>query len=118
MVPKNKQPPDFFDHNPLDPVTAATGRQSDCEAVRSKRSVPEEQKIKVGGKKKKAGFYLNVDILYRFNRKFHELNLAGISIENKSALLETALTFALDDLDKHDDSRLLRQLLPAQNDRP
>jgi hypothetical protein len=61
--------------------------------------------------KRKAGFYLSVDILNRFNRKFHELKLVGVAIENKSALLELALSFALDDMDRSHESRLLSHLM-------
>jgi hypothetical protein len=46
--------------------------------------------------------------LDRFSRKFYELKLAGVAIENKSALLEVALSFALDDLDKGPKSRQLQ----------
>ena len=48
--------------------------------------------------------------LDRFTRKFHELKLAGVAIENKSALVEMALSFAMDDIDKGEHSRLLKRL--------
>jgi hypothetical protein len=51
-----------------------------------------------------------MEIIERFNRKFYELKLAGIAIDNKSTLLELALAFALDDLDKGAKSRVLRRL--------
>jgi hypothetical protein len=60
--------------------------------------------------KKKAGFYLSVDVLQRFTFKFHELKLAGVAIDNKSTLLELALSFALDDMDKGKNSRVLKKL--------
>jgi hypothetical protein len=60
--------------------------------------------------KKKAGFYLPETLLERFNRHFHQMKLAGIAVENKSALLETALLFALEDLDAGDGSRILKAL--------
>ncbi len=60
--------------------------------------------------KKKAGFYLSVDVLQRFTHKFHELKLAGVAIDNKSTLLELALSFALDDMDKGNNSRVLQKL--------
>ena len=60
--------------------------------------------------KKKAGFYLSVDILNRFTLKFHELKLAGGAIDNKSTLLEAALDFALDDVDKGAGSQILQRL--------
>jgi hypothetical protein len=40
------------------------------------------------------------------------LKLAGAAIENKSALLELALSFALDDLDKGAKSRVLQNIRP------
>jgi len=60
--------------------------------------------------KKKAGFYLSVDLLKRFTHKFHELKLAGIAIDNKSTLLEAALGYALDDMDKGRQSQVLKRL--------
>ena len=59
--------------------------------------------------KKKAGFYLSVTVLDRFERKFYELKLAGVPVGNKSALLEAALNFALDDLDRNPKSRVLNR---------
>ena len=86
--------PDFFEDNALDPVAAATRQRS--------KPIPPA--------KKKAGFYLSKELLERFNRQFHQMKLAGLPIENKSALLEMALEFALGDLEKGDDSRLLTRL--------
>jgi hypothetical protein len=85
--------PDFFEDPGLDPVRSATRRPP------SVRSVP----------KRKAGFYLSEAILKRFNRRFHEMKLAGIPVENKSDLLEQALHFALNDLDAGEHSRLLKK---------
>lgn len=83
--------PDFFEDHDLDPLNTATGRG------RLKRpSVT----------KKKAGFYLSEALLARFNRRFHQMKLEGVAIENKSALLEIALTYALDDLDRGEKSVL------------
>jgi hypothetical protein len=48
--------------------------------------------------------------LDRFTRKFHQLKLDGVPIENKSALAEMALHFALDDMDQGKASRLLKRL--------
>jgi hypothetical protein len=39
------------------------------------------------------------------------LKLEGVAIENKSALLELALSFALDDMDRSHESRLLSHLM-------
>ena len=78
----------------MDPVSVATGSPV------SKPAVP----------KKKAGFYLSVDVLQRFTLKFHELKLTGVAIDNKSTLLELALSFALDDMDKGQNSRMLQKM--------
>lgn len=86
--------PDFFEDHGFDPVTTATRLPP------SPKSVP----------KKKAGFYLSEALLERFNRHFHQMKLAGAPIENKSALLEAALVFALDDLDKGSESLILNSL--------
>ena len=93
-VPDNNSPADFFEENRIDPIQAATGGKPAPVA------------------KKKAGFYLSVETLDRFNRKFFELKLAGCPIENKSALVEAALKYALNDIDRGDDSRVLNALSP------
>lgn len=90
--------PDFFEDSGYDPVSTATGN----------RETPKRPP------KKKAGFYLSVDILDRFNRHFHQLKLAGVSVENKSALLELSLEFVLQDLDKGDRS-VIRQAMESKN---
>ena len=86
--------PDFFEDHALDPFDAATRSRS--------RPAPVL--------KKKAGFYLSQPLLERFNRQFHRLKLDGAPIENKSALLEMALGYALDDLEKGERSQLLSTL--------
>jgi hypothetical protein len=90
---RNKHP-DFFEEHGTDPVTAATRYPPDAPAAT----------------KRKAGFYLTESLLERFNRHFHQMKLAGAPIENKSALLELALDFALEDLEKGERSILLRTL--------
>ena len=100
--------PDFFSEPGIDPVESATG----------KSQAPAEDGQRPSGKdnpsgpaaKKKAGFYLSLNILERFTRKFHELKLDGIAIDNKSTLVELALDLILDDLDKGEDSRVLQKL--------
>jgi hypothetical protein len=87
---QNKSP-DFFEDHDLDPLTTATGGM-------------ELKKTAVS--KKKAGFYLSEELLERFNRRFHQMKLDGMAIENKSALVEIALAFALDDLDKGKESKI------------
>ena len=94
MTPDPKDLPDFFDTSPVDPVRSATGG--------TRPAAPQP--------KKKAGFYLSLDVIERFDRKFHELKLAGASVDNKSTLLEAALAFALDDLDRGEDSLVLKRL--------
>ncbi|NNF99673.1 MAG: hypothetical protein HKM93_09865 [Desulfobacteraceae bacterium] len=90
MVSERNKSPDFFEDHTIDPMAAAAGT-IDKRAVR----------------KKKAGFYLSEDLLERFNRRFHLMKIEGIPIVNKSALLELAIRFALDDLDRADESLLL-----------
>jgi len=94
-VSERSKSPDFFEDHVLDPVVAATGS-------RPSKAAPTA--------KKKAGFYLSEKLLERFNRRFHQMKLEGAAIENKSALLEMALSFALDDLDKDEQSRLRAKL--------
>ncbi len=100
MASAKKPFPDFFEETPIDPVRAATGKQR---RAGTRGPLP-------GVGKKKVGYYLSVDTIDRFNRKFHQLKLAGSAIENKSALVELALAYALEDLDKGDDSRLKDRL--------
>ena len=95
MTPKdNQNDSDFFEENRLDPVAIATGRPIPKKAVA----------------KKKAGFYFSEALLDRFNRKFHQLKLDGVPVENKSMLAEMALAFALDDMDQGAGSKLLKQI--------
>lgn len=91
MARNPKNPPDFFEPSPLDPIRSATGGAPPVSVI----------------PKKKAGFYLSIDVLQRFERKFYELKLAGAPVGNKSSLLEAALNFALDDLDRDPQSRVL-----------
>jgi len=93
-APDENGPADFFDENRIDPIQAATGLKPAAAA------------------KKKAGFYLPVELLERFNRKFFELKLAGCPIENKSVLVEAALKYALTDLDRGTNSRILNAIGP------
>jgi len=100
--------PDFFSEDGIDPVESATGKRQPFSEDNDTSSAKD---VKTGiSTKKKAGFYLSKEILERFTRKFHELKLAGIAIDNKSTLLELALAFALDDLDKGAKSRVLQRL--------
>jgi hypothetical protein len=112
MATGRSKTPDFFNEDGLDPVDIATGQPQDSPEDRTNtssstaKSGPPAEMIT----KKKAGFYLSVDLLNRFNLKFHELKLAGVAIDNKSTLLESALGFALDDMDKGKDSQVLQKL--------
>lgn len=102
MARLTKKSPDFFEENPFDPVNAAIGdKQKPRPDSTGKGAAPE---------KRKAGFYLSARILERFNRNFYELKLLGRPIENKSALLEAMIDFALDDIEKAGDSRILERL--------
>jgi hypothetical protein len=107
MASSKNKIPDFFDEDGLDPVETATGL--------AQPAVPDKGASPAAGAgqttaKKKAGFYLSVDLLNRFAHKFHELKLSGAAIENKSTLLEAALGYALDDMDKGEESQVLRKL--------
>ncbi len=116
MASNKKKIPNLLENNPFDPVASATGSLAESRTVVSKNNSTEESKKVSGPQKKKAGFYLSVDIIERFNRKFHTLKLAGLAIENKSALLEAGLSFALDDMDKNSKSRILKTLTaPGDN---
>ena len=94
MMPNPKDLPDFFENTAVDPVRSATGAPHEAH----------------GKPKKKAGFYLSLHLIERFDRKFYELKLAGAAIDNKSNLLEAALAFALDDLDRGERSQVLKRL--------
>ena len=95
---EQKTPINFFkNYNNLEPVNAATQHSTTAAALH----------------KRKAGFYLNTDLLERFNHCFHRLKLAGISIGNKSALVELALQYALEDLEQGDHSIILKKINAA-----
>jgi hypothetical protein len=112
MAARRKNTPDLFAETPLDAVESATGYGTPA----SPPPNPGPLSTSPAGRpdspssKKKAGFYLSVDVLQRFTLKFHELKLAGVAVDNKSTLLELALSYALDDMDKGSRSRVLRKL--------
>ena len=120
MANSRKITPDFFEDSELDPVETATGSPDDPPSQASRPAsgpaspadVSRSKNMQAGPgsavAKKKAGFYLSADILNRFNLKFYELKLSGVAIDNKSNLLELMLGFALDDMDKGEQSRILR----------
>jgi hypothetical protein len=114
MAGYRKDTPDFFEDSALDPIKLAIGPEkvaSKQDPVRKGATgKTEEKKSGRPAAKKKAGFYLSTDLIDRFTRKFHELKLAGIKIDNKSTLMEIAVSFALDDIDKGNESRVLNQL--------
>ena len=110
-----KETPEFFEDSPFDPVKVATGKPGYDRGERSKGALKGQDRDARSGRqkqmpKKKAGFYISVDLLERFTRKFHELKLSGVLVENKSALIESALSFALDDMDTGDESIVLKRL--------
>lgn len=100
MRKTDSEKPDFFEEGAPDPLATVTGGSAARAAPAAKRSRP----------KRKAGFYLSQRLIDRFNTKFYELKLAGAAVENKSSLLEEALEFALDDLDREADSILLARI--------
>ena len=69
MASGKKKSPDFFEDHWVDPVAAATRTQA----------------AKAATRKRKVGFYISEDLLNRFNRKFHELKLSAIPVDNKSS---------------------------------
>ena len=93
--------PDFFEEHGPDPVSTATRFPSQAKPL----------------PKKKAGFYLSEALLEKFNRHYHQMKLEGTPIENKSALLEVALEFALSDLEKKDQSSIMQSLLKNKSNR-
>ncbi len=114
MAGYRKDTPDFFEDSALDPIKLAIGPEK---ATNKKNPGQKGATGKIAEKKnvrpavkKKAGFYLSTNLIDRFTRKFHELKLAGIKIDNKSTLIEIAISFALDDIDKGNESRVLKQL--------
>ena len=108
MATDRNKLPNFFTEDGIDPVESATGNR---QRFTEDNDTSSGKDAKTGmSTKKKAGFYLSKEILERFTFKFHELKLAGIPIDNKSTLLELALAFALDDLDKGGKSRVLKRL--------
>ena len=98
-------PPDFFEEHSLDPVLAARG-------ISAKGNSAKGPTVPVP--KKKAGFYLPEELLVRFDRQFHQLKIDGVPVENKSALLELALEYALADLAREDRSVLLGKLMQGR----
>ena len=112
MAARRKDTPDLFAETALDPVESATGYRRSAAAPPSPEAPAAASVAKPvnSALKKKAGFYLSVDVLQRFTLKFHELKLAGVAVDNKSTLLELALSFALDDMDKGSRSRVLKKL--------
>jgi hypothetical protein len=103
---EDQKSPDFFDDPHFDPIGAAIGPER-LDTHRSGRSL-------AANEKRKAGFYISNDILNRFNRKFHEMKLEGVPVENKSALLEAALSFALSDMEQGKESRLLKMIISGE----
>lgn len=105
--------PDLFDDHLPDPMEAAIGRRQPAEGLRP----PGRKAPTMPETKRKAGFYLPDELLERFNTRFYELKLAGAAVGNKSALLEAALGYALDDLDRGAESRILKRIGPVERRR-
>ncbi len=106
MNKRKKPQPDFFENEAWDPVRAATGPDHSA----SRRSSVEENKNSSKEEKKKVGFYLSADVWARFNRTFYQLKLEGEIAGNKSRLVEAALHFALDDIERAEKS-VVRKML-------
>ena len=113
MPTRRHQMPDLFDDHPPDPMEAAIGRRQPAEGLRP----PGRKAPTMPEPKRKAGFYLPDELLERFNTRFYELKLAGAAVGNKSALLEAALGYALDDLDRGAESRILKRIGPVKRRR-
>lgn len=109
MPTRRHQMPDLFDDHPPDPMETAIGRRQPAAGLRP----PGRKAPTMPEAKRKAGFYLPDELLERFNTRFYELKLAGAAVGNKSALLEAALGYALDDLDRGADSRILKRIGPV-----
>jgi hypothetical protein len=103
MTTRRNPTPDLFAEHLPDPVDAAIGGRGAPGRPPGRRAAGAAPEAK-----RKAGFYLSDELLGRFNTRFYELKLAGAPVDNKSALLEAALAFALEDLDRGADSRILR----------
>lgn len=106
--------PDFFGDDDLDPVLTATnaakGGQKKVRRTKEEQKNIRTEKAKPAAavSKKKAGYYLGIELLSQLDRKFLELKLQGKSIENKSALMETIIKFGLLDIEKGEDSLILK----------
>jgi hypothetical protein len=109
MATGKKDTPDLFAEEGFDPVSVATGSAGTTPGENDVSQQPARGKTDTPPKKK-AGFYLSREILDRFALKFYELKLAGVPVDNKSALLELSLCFALDDLDKGQKSHVLQRI--------
>jgi hypothetical protein len=111
MAVNKRTTPDFFAESPIDPVESVSGNRKRTSGRTTGSSAVTKAAASTGPiPKKKAGFYLSAEVLERFTLKFHELKLAGVAIDNKSTLLELALAFALDDLDRGNQSQVMRML--------
>lgn len=113
MPTRRHQMPDLFDDHLPDPMEAAIGRRQPAEGLRP----PGRKAPTMPEPKRKAGFYLPDELLERFNTRYYELKLAGAAVGNKSALLEAALGYALDDLDRGAESRILKRIGPVERRR-
>ena len=59
-------------------------------------------------KKKKVSFYLPEDLAASLNQVFYSLKMKGSPIKNKSNLMASIIRFALNDLEKNENSKLIR----------
>jgi hypothetical protein len=110
MTRRRTRSPDLFEEIGPDPIDAACGPRPTVPPA----PAPRPQRPGAGADfKRKAGFYLPEELLERFNMKFYQLKLAGAAVDNKSALLEAALNYALEDLDRGAESRVLKRMKPG-----
>ncbi|MFO7709210.1 MAG: hypothetical protein R6V84_13650 [Desulfobacterales bacterium] len=110
MTKHRARPPELFEETGPDPIDAACGPRHTLPPAPAPRP---ERPAAGADLKRKAGFYLSDELLARFNKKFYQLKLAGAAVDNKSALLEAALDFALEDLDRGAASRVLQRIKPG-----
>ena len=110
MATRKNETPVSFKEETFDPVEVATKQSGQGIQGKPGRRVGSKMLAGPAVNKKKAGFYLSVELLDRFTRKFYELKLAGAAIKNQSALLELALSFALDDLDRGSKSQVMQNI--------
>lgn len=59
-------------------------------------------------KKKKVSYYLPEALAESLNQVFYSLKMKGSPVKNKSNLMASIITFALNDLEKNENSKLIK----------